>query len=66
MRAPKSREQGAAAATLTRRVENKATLSSKVNAFAPFGLDPGFEQWWPTTAQSIFQIKKGQTRSYAF
>ena len=28
-----------------------------------FGSDPGSEQWWPTTAQSIFQIQKSQTGS---
>ena len=31
--------------------------------FGPFGSDPGFEQWSPTAAQSIFQIQKGQTGS---
>ena len=28
-----------------------------------FGFDPGFEQWWPTTAQSIFQIEKRHSGS---
>ena len=31
--------------------------------FGSFGSDPGFEQWSPTAAQSIFQIQKGQTGS---
>ena len=31
--------------------------------FAPFGFDPGFEQWSATAAQNIFQIQKGQTGS---
>ena len=31
--------------------------------FGSFGSEPGFEQWWPTTAQSIFQIFWSQTGS---
>ena len=31
--------------------------------FASFGFDPGFEQWPPAAAQSIFQIQKSQTGS---
>ena len=31
--------------------------------FGSFGFDPGFEQWSPAAAQSIFQIEKSQTGS---
>ena len=31
--------------------------------FASFGFDPGFEQWPPAAAQSIFQIEKTHSGS---